>query len=102
MNYFIKLFIYFFIIITSNITTINSLNVKLNHSKLINLNNEAIISIGPCVNNLCPKGFECIENTCFKATEKPKSDRILSIGPCVNEKCPEGFDCLENECYANN
>nr|CAD2188501.1 unnamed protein product [Meloidogyne enterolobii] len=82
------------------------LNNKISHTDSFNNANkkdEQAISIGPCVNNLCPKGFECIENTCFKSLEIPKTDHTLSIGPCVNAKCPEGFSCYENDrqCYAN-
>jgi len=48
------------------------LNNQISHPDSFNNENkkdEPAISIGPCVNDLCPKGFECIENTCFKCKE---------------------------------
>ncbi|KAL3085558.1 hypothetical protein niasHT_037299 [Heterodera trifolii] len=52
-------------------------------------------NIGPCVNGLCPNGYECRDDTCFKV--KAPAGAPKSIGPCVNNKCPDGYSCDQAE-----
>ncbi|KAL7072688.1 hypothetical protein ACQ4LE_008323 [Meloidogyne hapla] len=108
MNFLFKLFYILLVVVKINEAEElkTPLNTKISQTDSTNIQNkkdEPSISIGPCVNDLCPKGFECIENICFKSMEMPKTERVLSIGPCVNAKCPEGFSCYEDDrqCYAN-
>ncbi|KAI3418050.1 hypothetical protein GPALN_010639 [Globodera pallida] len=58
-------------------------------------------NIGPCVNGLCPKGYECRDDACFKVKAPPGSPK--SLGPCVNNKCPDGYSCDQSEykCFAH-
>uniref|UniRef100_A0A914ESX1 CC domain-containing protein n=1 Tax=Acrobeloides nanus TaxID=290746 RepID=A0A914ESX1_9BILA len=56
-------------------------------------------AVGPCVNGLCPNGYDCIGNKCYKSNKNPVAK---AIGPCVNLRCPAGYKCnlSDNQCYA--
>jgi hypothetical protein len=60
------------------------------------LENYTSISIGPCVSNLCPSGFTCINDECIQVV--PKSDNQNSNGKCTNGQCPVGFECVNDKC----
>uniref|UniRef100_A0A915DAM5 CC domain-containing protein n=1 Tax=Ditylenchus dipsaci TaxID=166011 RepID=A0A915DAM5_9BILA len=65
---------------------------------MMRMADEAVaMSIGSCVNNLCPKGYDCVDNNCYKSASAAK----MAIGPCINNKCPDGFTCNESDykCY---
>ncbi|KAK6750113.1 hypothetical protein RB195_002230 [Necator americanus] len=57
-------------------------------------------TLGPCVNSLCPKTYQCNDNTCIRPKPKVRADAD-PIGPCVNDQCPDYHVCVvgEYKCY---
>uniref|UniRef100_A0A158R5W5 CC domain-containing protein n=1 Tax=Syphacia muris TaxID=451379 RepID=A0A158R5W5_9BILA len=50
-------------------------------------------SIGPCINDLCPSGYSCVNDQCCPGASFTCAADAFIAGPCINDACMVGFSC---------